>query len=58
MFSDILVQIYCKGDNHLSSPAPEAIILTGYCIQLKVGDLNKLWFLCRLMITGINTEQT
>lgn len=58
MFLEILVQFSCKGDSHLSSPAPEAIVLTGYCVHLRVGDLNKLWFSCGLMITGINTEQT
>lgn len=58
MFLKILVQFLCKGNYYLSSPALASGILTGYCVQLRVEDLNKLWFSGRLMITGINTEQT
>ena len=55
MFLHILVQFSCKGYNDLSSSPPKSIVLPGNCVQFRMGDLNKLLFWGRLMITGINT---
>ena len=58
VFLKILVQFLCKGNYHLSSPAAASVILTGYCVLRRGGDVNRFWFSGGLMITGINTEQT